>query len=288
MVEISEVAETPEIPASEVRFLDAKEIEEMIEQAKRPSVKIHLQALVQKIKRDGNALKRLEESKKKHTEGNDDAATSIPVSDPGPTPTSDSTEPSKNPSAPSPPAAATTMAPAPISSTLKYIRIDRFSFDAGSYNSPTVSVYISLPGIGSIPNKKEQISCTFTSASFDLTIHDFNGKNYRLLKDNLDKDIDPDKSKYLVKPNKIIIKLQKVKSEYGSYDSWTDLTAKKTKQSKSKASSDPSASIMELMKDMYDDGDDSMKKMIGETMMKQRQGNLDGMESGMDDLNMDM
>ncbi len=28
----------------------------------------------------------------------------------------------------------------------------------------------------------------------------------------------------------IIIKLAKVKGEYGSYDSWTDLTSKKTKE----------------------------------------------------------
>ena len=32
---------------------------------------------------------------------------------------------------------------------------------------------------------------------------------------------------------------------------------------------------MDLMKDLYDKGDDSMKKMIGETMLKQRQGQLD-------------
>jgi hypothetical protein len=29
-----------------------------------------------------------------------------------------------------------------------------------------------------------------------------------------------------------------------------------------------------LMKQMYDEGDDSMKKMIGETMLKQRNGEL--------------
>jgi calcyclin binding protein len=36
------------------------------------------------------------------------------------------------------------------------------------------------------------------------------GRNYRLIKDNLDKDIVPDKSKIVVKKNKVVIKLQKV------------------------------------------------------------------------------
>lgn len=45
---------------------------------------------------------------------------------------------------------------------------------------------------------------------------------------------------------------------------------------------------MDLMKDMYDSGDDNMKKMIGETMLKQREGKLDkggmGGMGGLDDL----
>jgi len=35
------------------------------------------------------------------------------------------------------------------------------------------------------------------------------------------------------------------------------------------------------MKDMYDEGDDNMKKMIGETMYKQRMGQLN---NGKDDM----
>jgi hypothetical protein len=37
-----------------------------------------------------------------------------------------------------------------------------------------------------------------------------NGRNYRLLKDNLDKDIIPAESKYIVKKDKVVLKLQKV------------------------------------------------------------------------------
>lgn len=186
-----------------------------------------------------------------------------------------------------PPAAvrATTAVPtakpvAPVFSTKKYTSIDKFSFDAGSYGSKNVSVYVSLPGVGSMD--PSNITCPFTKSSFDLSVHELKGRNYRLIKDNLDKEIDVEKSKILIKADRIVIKLAKVKSEYGSYDSWTDLTSKKgksdTKKSKAK---DPSASIMDLMKDMYDSGDDNMKKMIGETMMKQREGK---MGNGMDDL----
>ena len=46
---------------------------------------------------------------------------------------------------------------------------------------------------------------------------------------------------------------------------------------------------MQLMKDMYEDGDDNMKKVIGETMMKQQRGELgkDGMGSGFGDMKLD-
>merc|ERR1711874_863376 len=137
---------------------------------------------------------------------------------------------------------------------------------------PTVTLYLEIPSVGSIPS--ENISCNFKKSSFDLIVNDLQGKNYRLLKDNLDKDIDPDKSKYVVKKHKIIIKLAKVKAEYGSYDSWQNLSSKKSKKSKENMKSNPSDSIMEMMKDMYDSGDDNMRKVIGETMLKQRNGEL--------------
>jgi calcyclin binding protein len=90
----------------------------------------------------------------------------------------------------------------------------------------------------------------------------------------LDKDIDPSKSKIVVKSDKIIVKLAKIKSEYGSYDYWTQLTSKKKKPNKAGEKEDPSASIMQLMKDMYDEGDDNMRKVIGETMLKQQRGEM--------------
>jgi calcyclin binding protein len=167
-------------------------------------------------------------------------------------------------------------------SSTKYKSIDTFSFDSGSYNSPTVTIYIPFTNIGSHP--KSNIQCNFTKSSFDLTIIDLEGGNYRLLKDNLEHDIDPKESVMKIKPNKIILKLQKVKSDYGMYDTWNELTSKK-KKTQAEKSKDPAASIMDLMRDMYEQGDDNMKKMIGETMLKQREGRLDSdLGKGMDDL----
>ncbi|KAL3772309.1 hypothetical protein ACHAW5_004914 [Stephanodiscus triporus] len=85
------------------------------------------------------------------------------------------------------------------------------------------------------------------------------------------------KSKYIVKPNKIIIKLGKVKSgtgTYSSYDSWMQLMSKKSKDKTAakRGKDDPMGGIMDMMKDMYEEGDDNMKKVIGEAMYKQRMG----------------
>lgn len=147
----------------------------------------------------------------------------------------------------------------------------KFAFDAGGYNSAFVTLYIDLPSVGSVP--KENISCAFTETSFDLIVKDLNGKTYRLFKDNLENSIDVEKSKKVIKADKVLVKLAKKKSEYGSYDHWSSLTAKK--QKKPSAKDNPAAGIMDLMKDMYESGDDNMRKVIGETMMKQRTGELE-------------
>lgn len=220
----------------EERLLDAQAIEELTTNIDRPSARSHLEALVKKLR-----------------------SNSVPSS--------------MKPKAVIRPAtkSSPTRAP-PVSTSVKYIPINKFALDLGGYNSPVVTLYLDIPSVGSI--SKENISCHFTKSSFDLIVHDLHGKNYRLLKDNLDKDIDPEKSKYAVKRHKVVIKLAKVKAEYGSYDSWQNLSSKKSKKNKEKMKANPSDSIMEMMKDMYDSGDDNMRKVIGETMLKQRNGEL--------------
>jgi calcyclin binding protein len=263
--------------ASNERLLDAQEIEKLLSQEgliNRPSVKAHLEALAQKIRRDSSALKRLEESQVK-TKRKQQEQKQVPVPLEEKQEPEDPTSSAVVPKVPDTDTKSAATAPITVpSDVIKYKSIDKFSFDAGSYNSPTVTIYILMNSIGSIPDPKSQINCSFTPTSFDITIQQFNGINYRLLKESLANEIDPEKSKYILKANKILIKLYKKKTDYGTYDSWNELTSKKSKKDQDRSKKDPTAGIMDLMKDMYDKGDDKMKKMIGETMMKQREGKL--------------
>ena len=151
-----------------------------------------------------------------------------------------------------------------------YIPIEDMAWDQGEYNSPNITVYVDLPGVGAV---KDRVKCDFGIYSFDLVVMDLEGKNYRLVKDNLEKDIVPEESTFKVKANKVLIKLKKKKGEF-SYESWQHLQAKKKRevgdQSKSKA--DPMGGIMEMMSNLYEEGDDQTRKVIGEAMMKSRSG----------------
>ena len=140
--------------------------------------------------------------------------------------------------------------------------------DQGGYNSETISVFVDLEGVGAV---KQNCDIKFTKTSFDFQVIGLGGKNYRLLKDNLEKDIVPEASKIIVKKDKIVIKLQKVKGEY-SFEHWNNLTAKKPREADDGKKKDPNASLMDMMKDMYDSGDENMKKVIGEAMLKSQRG----------------
>mmetsp|Transcript_42002 Transcript_42002/g.42871 ORF Transcript_42002/g.42871 Transcript_42002/m.42871 type:complete len:264 (+) Transcript_42002:12-803(+) len=245
-------ATAPPPPPSQVRLLDVEEIEKLIPQLKRVTAKKHIESLVKKLKKEASSLKSTESTKDV-----DKIATAT-------------TETKINPSAASP--------------SVCFISIDRFSFDAGGSSDKFVILYLPLPGVGSIENKNEKIKCDFEKGSFDVTIMNFNGKNYRIKRDNLEHDIDPEKSKHIVKADKIVVKLAKIKGEYGSFDFWSKLTDNKRKEKK-KNTADPQSSIMNMMKDMYDSGDDNMRKIIGETMTKQRNGELNNNKgSGLGDL----
>ena len=112
---------------------------------------------------------------------------------------------------------------ATIPTTGAYIPIEDFAWDQDGFNSPVITIYIDLPDVGKY---KQNCEITFNKASFDLKATNINGKNYRLIKDNLEKDIIPEQCKMIVKANRIILKLQKIKGEY-SYENWNNLTAKK-------------------------------------------------------------
>lgn len=124
---------------------------------------------------------------------------------------------------------------AAIPSKTAYIPIEDFAWDQGEYGSQTISIFIDLDGVGSV---KDRVETNFTANAFDVKVTDLNGKNYRLVKDNLEKNIVPEKCKAIVKANKIVLKLQKVKGEY-SFEQWNSLTAKKQKSNEPAAKKDP-------------------------------------------------
>ena len=268
MVSIEEVAEkaapaptTTAVAASDERRLDAEEIESLLSGVKRPTAKMQLEALVKKLRKEASALKVVEKS----SSSSSPAPSPAPVPAPAPTPVPITTPTTTNTTSNSAAAA------------VQYKVIDPFSFDAGGSSDQYVSIYLPLKGVGSI--SKDNIECHFGKDDFDITVKDLDGTNYRLMKDNLEHDIVPEKSKFVVKANKIILKLAKVKGEYGSYDWWSKLTdpRKKEKEASKKQNKDnPMAGLNDLMREMYENGDEKTRKMIGETMLKQRTGELGG------------
>jgi calcyclin binding protein len=261
----------------EERMLDAQEILSLAKNGNitlRPTTRMHLEGLGKRLQKEGEALQRVAATKKTSTNTTSSSALNI----------SAATSASTNNIATSP---VSIMSSIPLSSSVKYVPIDRFAFDAGGYNEPFVTLYIDMADVGTV---RDSVTCKFTKSSFDLIIANLHNKSYRLYKDCLEKDIDPDKSKFSVKANKVVIKLAKVKtSEYGGFDYWTKLSDPKKSSKNANGSDttnkkdDPTASIMDMMKQMYDEGDDNMKKIIGETMMKQRNGELNKDKPGMPD-----
>jgi len=152
-----------------------------------------------------------------------------------------------------------------------------YGWEQGEYNSPWVNILISIEGVGAA---RDRCHCDFGLDSFDMRVTDVGGKNYRLFVEALDKDVVPEECRLIVKKNRVTVKLKKVKGEY-SYDHWNDLKKKGGRAAKEKEKNkDPSAGIMDMMKDLYDNGDDNMRKIIGESMMKSARGE----KTGPDDL----
>jgi calcyclin binding protein len=256
MVEIQEMTESSSPSPSEERLMDADEIEQVARTLKRPTARMQLESLAKKLRKEAAALKVVERQGSSVTKASTpDTSTPAPANVPVDAP---------KPVAITPPSAT-------AGSSVLYSTIDRFSFDEGGYSDKFVTLYVPLPGVGDIP--KDQVQIDFQKASFDLIVKDLNGKSYRLKKDNLEHDIIPDQSKIVIKADKVLVKLAKVKGDYGSFDYWSKLTDTKRNDKKKKA--DPSASINDLMKDMYESGDDNIRKMIGESMMKQQRGELE-------------
>lgn len=130
-----------------------------------------------------------------------------------------------------------------------------------------------LNGVATLP--RDQIQFDVTNTSFDLRVHDLDGKSYRVWVPHLEKEIKASESKIVVGKTRITVKLRKV----NSWDFWTQLKAKAGATKKDKAKSgdaDPMGGIMDVMKEMYEDGDDATKRMIAEAWTKSRETQAKG------------
>ena len=257
---VDKPSSTPVLTNSQVWLLDADEIESLMGMLKSRTAKMHVRSLVDKIRIEAAAFEAVEKVSSGPIAPQKPARTPVPKAKP-------KTKPLP---LPKPISIAPVAAP-----SVTYQSIDKFAFDGGSINDKFVTLYIPIPGVGSIPDKMEQISCDFKTAEFDLIVRNLNDKSYRLIKDKLEHDIIPEKSKYIVKADKIVVKLHKLETDVGGvFSTWTKLTDPKWKEKKN-SKADPTQGFQDMMKDLYDNGDEKMKKLIGESMVRHKAGEVD-------------
>ena len=94
-----------------------------------------------------------------------------------------------------------------------------FSFDEGKAK---VDVYVDLEGVHTIDPKGVHVA--FTSRSLDVRVDDLNGANYRLKIPELYDVIEPEKSRFRIKKNKIVLIL-KTGIPVVPFSSWQTLTS---------------------------------------------------------------
>ena len=81
-------------------------------------------------------------------------------------------------------------------SAITWTNISSFGWDQDTYGKDPNFVYVYImSGVDGVGDIKEKVSCEFTASAFDLKIVGLNGKNYRLLKNGLEKEIVPESSK---------------------------------------------------------------------------------------------
>lgn len=162
--------------------------------------------------------------------------------------------------APQIPTPISTSVKTPVNPALSYVTLASFSWDQ---DNDKVKIYVSLEGV-----EQEKIQTEFKPMSFDVKFHDVQGKNYRCAVPKLNKEIEPEKCKVMVKPTRVIITLFKA-----SKGNWTDLQFKEDKLKPNlDKERDPMAGIMDLMKNMYEEGDEEMKRTIAKAWTDARSG----------------
>lgn len=146
------------------------------------------------------------------------------------------------------------------SSLLNYVPLSSFSWDQ---DNDQLKIYIPLEGVD-----HEKVEADFKPMSFDIKLHDVQGKNYRCAVPKLNKEVVPEKCKFIVKPKRVVVMLAKA-----AKGNWLDLHFKEDKLKPNlDKERDPMAGIMDLMKNMYEEGDEEMKKTIAKAWTDARSG----------------
>ncbi|CAB3984723.1 Hypothetical predicted protein [Paramuricea clavata] len=138
----------------------------------------------------------------------------------------------------------------------------------------TVTIYVDLASVGSL--HRDLIQVDYGRRSLNIVINNLNGKTYELNLPNLGGEIVPEKCKYKVKPNTITVILKKARDGDWAGISATEVKEKKAREEKTRMGDldkdkDPSESLMDLMKKMYDEGDDEMKRTIAKAWTESRE-----------------
>ncbi|KAH7436115.1 hypothetical protein KP509_05G003400 [Ceratopteris richardii] len=148
---------------------------------------------------------------------------------------------------------------------VRYTTISSFSWDQ---DVEKLKIYISLQGAS-----EDKVNVEFKSRTFELKVHDVEGKNYRLCVPCLCKAIAPEKCKIIVKSTRITVILKKLDK-----GTWQDLHGKEDKLKPKLDDKEPMSGLMQLMKNMYDEGDDEMKRNIAKAYSEAREGKTPGMK----------
>lgn len=251
MVDIEGIEEY-EAPESEKRLLDAQAIESILDKVERPTARLHLVALAEKLRKESETLKRAESLQENVK------STAMAVEEQEPIPMEEDS-----------PEVAAQPAPKP-----KYIPVQHFLFDGGKPSAEFITIRVPFPQ--GVPKTIDVVDCKFKPQSFDLKISNAEGNPFRLYRDNLANDILVEKSYVRVKDGHILVKLGKNKTNYG-HDTWEDLVDRRRRpvgDDGKREDEEPSTDIMNMMEDMFNHGNENIRKIIGETMNKQRQGQL--------------
>uniref|UniRef100_A0A0K0EE77 Calcyclin-binding protein n=1 Tax=Strongyloides stercoralis TaxID=6248 RepID=A0A0K0EE77_STRER len=144
-------------------------------------------------------------------------------------------------------------------------KITNYSYED---NESKLKIYLSITGAKEA--SPESFKLNVESDSVCLKASDINGRDYEFILKGLFDKVIPEECDFKQKTDMILITLTKSKKE--KWSSVLKLSGKKKSALKDDYDeSNPQESIMNMMKEMYENGDNEMRKTIGEAMLKARE-----------------